>query len=312
MNSDQLHYLIELSKSPSINLASQKLHITPQALSTAIKKLETELGFLLLDRSFKGVSLTENGQWLVRESSQFLDKIEERKRGASVKEQGHHGTLDLAINYSGISSNILAQLICLLYQKEPQLSVSLKETSKDNVLFSVNQADTELGFIYRTKLNGQYIDTLEYSLTFEPIFCGDLILLTAPTSKLAKSKSTTLKNVCQYPICSYNPQIDSKDLIHCFITDTLHLSAQFSYENNFALYKEKILHGIANALSVFFTIEDSPNNYIPNSKIVNLRDDIKIYFGYVKKKDFVLSENAAFFVQELKKHIQFLKYQKTE
>lgn len=79
MNSDQLYYLIEISKSPSLNMASQKLHITPQALSTAIKKLEDELGFELLNRSFKGISLTGNGEWLVQEASLFLNKIEEKR-----------------------------------------------------------------------------------------------------------------------------------------------------------------------------------------------------------------------------------------
>lgn len=35
-------------------------------------------------------------------------------------------------------------------------------------------------------------------------------------------------------------------------------------------------------------------------KLYIIRDDIKIYSGFVKKKDTVLSENALFFVQSLK------------
>ena len=37
MNLDQLKYLIEISNSPSINAASEKLHISYQALSHSIK-----------------------------------------------------------------------------------------------------------------------------------------------------------------------------------------------------------------------------------------------------------------------------------
>ena len=87
MNMDQLYYLIELSQNTSINAASLKLHITPQALSTAIKKLEEELGFSLLNRSFKGISLTDDGEWLVKEASHFLNKIESRKQ---LYLQNHH------------------------------------------------------------------------------------------------------------------------------------------------------------------------------------------------------------------------------
>ena len=51
MTTEQLQYLLEISRNPSLNSASQKLHITPQALSISIKKLENEilLAFLCLN-----------------------------------------------------------------------------------------------------------------------------------------------------------------------------------------------------------------------------------------------------------------------
>lgn len=78
MNTKQLEYLIEISKNVSMSAASEKLHMTPQALNTSIKKLEDELGFPLLNRSFKGTSLTADGEWLVNEAIIFLSKIDER------------------------------------------------------------------------------------------------------------------------------------------------------------------------------------------------------------------------------------------
>ncbi len=62
MRSEQLEYLIEISKNKSMNATSQKLHISPQALSIAMKTLEKELNMLLLDRTKQGVELTENGK----------------------------------------------------------------------------------------------------------------------------------------------------------------------------------------------------------------------------------------------------------
>lgn len=72
MTTEQLQYLLEISRNPSLNSAGQKLHITPQALSISIKKLENELGFPLLERSYKGISLNNDGLWLAGEAEKFL------------------------------------------------------------------------------------------------------------------------------------------------------------------------------------------------------------------------------------------------
>lgn len=309
MNSDQLYYLIEISKNPSINAASQKLHITPQALSTAIKKLEEEMGFELLNRSFKGISLTSNGEWLVKEASAFLEKIEHRKEQYFfAKNQLYKGTLEIAINYSGINNNVVGQLVGILCGKAPELKITLKETSKEHILQTVTDRDIEFGFVFRTKANGIYIDELPADLSFEPLFCGDLILLTAPTAELAKFNSITLKKAVQYPICVYNPNTEAKDSMHHLITGVYNLPMQYDCENNFSVYKEKLRRGVANTLSVFFTTESQPNNYVDGAKIVHLRDDVKIFFGLIRKRNHPLSENGAFFLNELRDLIYSLKY----
>lgn len=309
MNSDQLRYLIEISKNPSLNIASQKLHITPQALSTAIKKLEDELGFELLNRSFKGISLTTNGEWLVQEASIFLNKIEQRKSQYQyAKTQIHKGALNIAINYSGINDNIVGQLIGSLFEQEPELKITLQELSKKSILDAVRKQSVEFGFIFRTKVNGNYIDEIDSDLSFESLFCGDLVLTTATHTEIAKFNTITLKKAVQYPLCQYTFQQDTKDFLHSLITDVFLLSAQYEVVSNFSLYKQKIKCGVANSLSIHFPTETNPYNYVDGTKIIHLRDDIKIYFGFIRKRDLPLSDNGAFFLQELRGLIHNLKY----
>ena len=77
MRIEQFEYLTEISKNKSMNAASKKLHITPQALSTSIKKLEEELNLTILDRTTMGVSLTEKGQALLLLVENFLGGLQE-------------------------------------------------------------------------------------------------------------------------------------------------------------------------------------------------------------------------------------------
>ena len=89
MTTEQLQYLLEISRNPSLNSASQKLHITPQALSISIKKLENELSFSLLERSYKGISLNNDWLWLAGEAEKFLKRISDRQSLHSISNAAH-------------------------------------------------------------------------------------------------------------------------------------------------------------------------------------------------------------------------------
>lgn len=83
LNSDHLYYLVQVAKYGSITAASEKMHITQPTVSLAIKKLEEQLGLQLLNRSFKGVLLTEEGEQVVRYAQAalaYFDKIENMAR----------------------------------------------------------------------------------------------------------------------------------------------------------------------------------------------------------------------------------------
>lgn len=75
MRIEQLKYLIEISKCKSMSVASENLHLTPQALSISIKNLEEELGVQLLERTNKGASLTQKGWLLTKLTEEFLNKV---------------------------------------------------------------------------------------------------------------------------------------------------------------------------------------------------------------------------------------------
>ena len=72
MHLEQLEYLIQISKHKSFAAVSPIVHLTPQALSLSIKRLEEELQTSLLTRSNKGIYLTVEGKELVELSSRFF------------------------------------------------------------------------------------------------------------------------------------------------------------------------------------------------------------------------------------------------
>ena len=64
MTINQIECFVEVAKERNISKAARNLFITQQAASNQIKMLEKELGFPVLIRKNKGVSLTKEGEIL--------------------------------------------------------------------------------------------------------------------------------------------------------------------------------------------------------------------------------------------------------
>ena len=66
MQLHQIKYLITVAETKSIRKASEKLYVSQQAVSQSIRKLEEEYDVKLINRSVHGVSLTYEGEEVVK------------------------------------------------------------------------------------------------------------------------------------------------------------------------------------------------------------------------------------------------------
>ena len=73
MRIEQLHYFQTLIQLGSFNKAAIALHITQPGLSDAIKSLEKEVGVSLINRSHKGVILTDAGKNFLVYAEQIIE-----------------------------------------------------------------------------------------------------------------------------------------------------------------------------------------------------------------------------------------------
>lgn len=77
IRTEQLYYLVEVAKYHSITLAAKEMYLTKSAISTAMKQLEKECGFDILERTYRGVSLTPKGERVLEYAKQILAMLEE-------------------------------------------------------------------------------------------------------------------------------------------------------------------------------------------------------------------------------------------
>lgn len=80
MTLQQLRYIIEITKSGSINKAAQNLFVSQSSISSSIKKLENELAITIFERTNKGIRLTIEGAEFVCYTRQLVDQAEMIKK----------------------------------------------------------------------------------------------------------------------------------------------------------------------------------------------------------------------------------------
>lgn len=73
MDFESLYSFLVVARSKSISKAAKHLHVTQPALSLRIRNLESELGFPLFERDWKGIKLTNQGRYFLKHTLQFLD-----------------------------------------------------------------------------------------------------------------------------------------------------------------------------------------------------------------------------------------------
>lgn len=76
MDIKQLKYFIAIAEEGSLSAASARLRVAQPSLSQHVIKIEEELGVQLLDRSPRGIVLTETGQILLRHAREICQSME--------------------------------------------------------------------------------------------------------------------------------------------------------------------------------------------------------------------------------------------
>lgn len=76
MTLTQLHYLITIAETKSLNKAAELLYVSQPSLTNAMKELEKELGLVLLYRGGKGVALTNDGAEFLLHAKEIYDQYE--------------------------------------------------------------------------------------------------------------------------------------------------------------------------------------------------------------------------------------------
>lgn len=96
MNIDHLRLFVRIASTGNISLAGQEQGLSPAVAGTYIKKLEESLGVLLLQRTTRKVSLTEEGVSLLPHAEEVISSVEAAKAAVGAGSSSPTGNLRIS------------------------------------------------------------------------------------------------------------------------------------------------------------------------------------------------------------------------
>lgn len=198
MNLRQLHCFIAVAEELHFGRAAERLHIEQSPLSRIIKKLESDLGAVLLERTSRGTRLTWPGQVFLQDARRVILAFEQAKANAKSAAAGYRRTLRIALS-DDVARTRLSALLALCREEEPEVEIRLFETSFAQHLKGLQHDLYDAGFALAGEVNDRIVA--------EPVWQDPLVVAVPARHPLLAHKRVPLHEVVTHPLVLCHPEV---------------------------------------------------------------------------------------------------------
>ncbi|MFJ4294243.1 LysR family transcriptional regulator [Cupriavidus sp. NPDC089707] len=140
-----LRYFHVVAEELNVTRAAERLHMAQPPLSRQIRQLEDEVGVPLFDRVGRGLRLTEAGRFLLEQTTQLTQRLEETIE--SARRIGRQEKRWFGIGFvPSVLYGVLPNLIRELRESEQQVEVGLAEMITVEQVEALKSGRIDLGF----------------------------------------------------------------------------------------------------------------------------------------------------------------------
>lgn len=185
MNSRQLKYVLALANEGTFLRAASALGISQPSLSQYIKKIETQLGIELFDRSNGSVRLTDAGRVYIESGRKILEAEREMESRFQDILMSRYGSVRVGIS-AHRSVRLMPPVVKAFREKYPGVIASLIEKARGSLMEAAEHGDFD---ICVTTLP---VDENIYNV--EPLFHEELLLAVPRDSAICRKLSAVEVN----------------------------------------------------------------------------------------------------------------------
>ncbi|KXF82781.1 DNA-binding transcriptional regulator OxyR [Enterovibrio coralii] len=165
MNIRDLEYLVALSEHQHFRKAAEACFVSQPTLSGQIRKLEDELGVVLLERTSRKVLFTDAGMQLVRQAQKILMEVKVLEEMASQQGEEMSGPLHVGF-IPTVGPYLLPHIVPAIKDAFPELELFLHEAQTHQLVQQLEEGKLDCMILATVKETEHFI---EIPLYYEPM-----------------------------------------------------------------------------------------------------------------------------------------------
>lgn len=193
----QLRQFVAVAETLSFRRAAERLCMAQPPLSVAIRKLESDLGVALFERSARGVKLTAAGQAALDSAQKCLRKADEVGSAARAAAQGEAGQLNIGF-VGSVTFGLMPRFVRAFSERYPNVTLDLREATNAEAVTAVNDGVLDVAFVRVPTLRPAAV---RFQHVEDDVFCVAL----PAGHPLASRRSLKLKDLDEQAFVGYAP-----------------------------------------------------------------------------------------------------------
>lgn len=300
MRIQQLHYIVKIVETGSMNEAAKQLFITQPSLSNAVRNLEREMGIKIFIRNPKGITLTKDGVEFLSYARQILEQtalLEERYKSKDTNRE----LFSVSSQHYAFVVNAFVSL--LKGADMSRYELFLRETRTYEIIDDVKNFRSEIGVLFLNSYNRDVLTKMfdDNRLTYTSLFQAHPHIFVSQDNPLANRDIVTMKDLEDFPYLSYDQGI------HNSFYFSEEIFSQIPHTKSIVVSDRATLFNLLIGLDGYTIATGILNSNLNGDNIVSIPLDVEdmIDIVYIRHEKANLSKMGERFIDYLLKEVQF-------
>ena len=200
MELQQLRYFVAVADSGKFTAAARDLHVAQPSISKQVRKLEDELGSVLLERRKTGIVLTDAGLILLPWAKRVLADVDGARAEIAGLASLERGRLSVGATPS-LSTVLLPRVLASFHNAHPGVTLTVVEAGSRDLVDRLALGGLDLALVILPVPREELFDTF-------PLLREELVLAVAKRHPLAKRKSVRVSELRGVPLVMFREGYD--------------------------------------------------------------------------------------------------------
>ncbi|HEX9494819.1 MAG TPA: LysR substrate-binding domain-containing protein [Candidatus Limnocylindria bacterium] len=200
MELQQLRYFVAVADTGTFTAAARDLHVAQPSISKQVRKLEAELGAVLLERGKAGIALTDAGEILLPWAKRVLADVDGARSEVAGLATLERGRLSVGATPS-VSTVLLPRVLATFHSSHPGVTLSVIEAGSRDLVDRLASGELDLAMVILPVPREELFETI-------PLLREELVLAVSKRHPLATRKTVRVSELRGVPLVMFRDGYD--------------------------------------------------------------------------------------------------------